>query len=383
MKRTGNNIDDLMQLALYMIPKYMKRIDRYNRRHYKDLGHDKEYYEEQYMDNKELIKFIEKNILKEEGILTGKKDRDKSIKTKNEKSEDILESGIIKKVKDKVEKKLDDFDEKESDSVDIGKKKEIQDKKISEDSDKKEEESKTQISKANGKGNNDEKQKADTDKADEDKVSDKNEADEDKVSDKNEADKDKVSDENEAIGKEEKKQVIKPKKSYNVLSRSKVCVACNRSISNLMNKLIGEKLDLCVKEDKMSILNEVSLIYSDEVLIKLTNELEEKIIIPIKNVVGLQSNKISSLDKSLKEVSKDQCCKFEKSMENYFNDLVGKKVIIQTSGQGKFAYIYNKTVVEVGVGFVVIEDNMIVTFSSIVLIRELKGNDIVKLLGDS
>ena len=361
MKRTGNNIDDLMQLALYMIPKYMKRIDRYNRRHYKDLGHDKEYYEEQYMDNKELIKFIEKNILKEEGILTGKKDRDKSIKTKNEKSEDILESGIIKKVKDKVEKKLDDFDKKESDSVDIGKKKEIQDKKISEDSDKKEEESKTQISKANGKGNNDEKQKADTDKADEDKVSD----------------------ENEAIGKEEKKQVIKPKKSYNVLSRSKVCVACNRSISNLMNKLIGEKLDLCVKEDKMSILNEVSLIYSDEVLIKLTNELEEKIIIPIKNVVGLQSNKISSLDKSLKEVSKDQCCKFEKSMENYFNDLVGKKVIIQTSGQGKFAYIYNKTVVEVGVGFVVIEDNMIVTFSSIVLIRELKGNDIVKLSGDS
>ncbi|WP_333886592.1 hypothetical protein [Clostridium sp.] len=361
MKRTGNNIDDLMQLALYMIPKYMKRIDRYNRRHYKDLGHDKEYYEEQYMDNKELIKFIEKNILKEEGILTGKKDRDKSIKTKNEKSEDILESGIIKKVKDKVEKKLDDFDKKESDSVDIGKKKEIQDKKISEDSDKKEEESKTQISKANGKVNNDEKQKADTDKADEDKVSD----------------------ENEAIGKEEKKQVIKPKKSYNVLSRSKVCVACNRSISNLMNKLIGEKLDLCVKEDKMSILNEVSLIYSDEVLIKLTNELEEKIIIPIKNVVGLQSNKISSLDKSLKEVSKDQCCKFEKSMENYFNDLVGKKVIIQTSGQGKFAYIYNKTVVEVGVGFVVIEDNMIVTFSSIVLIRELKGNDIVKLSGDS
>lgn len=356
MKRTGNNIDDLMQLALYMIPKYMKRIDRYNRRHYKDLGHDKEYYEEQYMDNKELIKFIEKNIFKEEGILTGKKDRDKAKKIEEKKPEGMLEGSIVKKVKDKVEKKLDDLGKEESDFTDSDKKKEIQDKKTFEDSNKKEEENKEQISVENGKENNDEKQKNDESKA---------------------------SDENEAPGKEDKKQVIKPKKRYNILSGRKGCIACNRSISNLMNKLIGEKLDLCVKDDKMSILNEVSLIYSDEVLVKLTNELEEKITIPMKNVVGLQSDKISSLDKSLKQVSKEQFCKFEESMENYLNSVIGKKVVIQTSGQGKFAYIYNKTITEVGMGFVIVEDNMMITFSSIVLIREFKSNDAVKPSGDS
>lgn len=373
MKRRGNNIDDLMQLALYMIPKYMKRIDRYNRRHYKDLGHDKEYYEEQHVDNKELIKFIEKNILKEEGILTGKKDRDKPKKIENEKAENLLESSIVKKVKDKVEKKLDDFDKKESDSIDIDKEKEVQDKKISEDGNKKEGENKGQIPKVNEKGNNDEKQ----------------EPDENKVSDESKApsDESKAPDEKKAPDEEEKKQIAKPdgivKKRYSILSSSKHCITCNRGISNLMNKLIGEKLDVCVKDDKMSILNEVNLIHSDEVLIKLTNELEEKIIIPMKNVVGIQSNKLSSLDKSLNEVPKGYYCTFEKSMEEYFNSLIGKKVIIQTSGQGKFAYIYNKTITEVGLGFIVIDNDMMVTFSSIVLIRELKDTQSRELSGDS
>lgn len=360
MKRRGNNIDDLMQLALYMIPKYMKRIDRYNRRHYKDLGRDKEYYEEQHMDNKELIEFIEKNILKEEGILTRKKDRDKPKKLENEKAENLLESSIVKKVKDKAEKKLDDFDKKESDSIDIDKEKEVQDKKISKDGNKKEGENKGQIPKVNEKGNNDEKQ---------------------------EPDENKVSDESKVPDEEEKKQIIKSdgivKKRYSILSSSKHCITCNRGISNLMNKLIGEKLDVCVKDDKMSILNEVNLIHSDEVLIKLTNKLEEKIIIPMKNVVGIQSNKLSSLDKSLKEVPKGYYCTFEKSMEEYFNSLIGKKVIIQTSGQGKFAYIYNKTITEVGLGFIVIDNDMMVTFSSIVLIRELKDTQSRELSGGS
>ncbi|WP_368487622.1 hypothetical protein [Clostridium sp. BJN0013] len=356
MKRTGNSIDDLMQLALYMIPKYMKRIDRYNRRRYKDSGndHDKEYYKEQYIDNKELIEFIEKNILRQEGILTGKRDKEKPKKTENEKTESVLDSNIVKKIKDKVEKKPENHDKKEPDKkIEIDNKKESEGKKASENKDKKEEENKGQTSK------------------------EEEEENKGQISKKNEEHNHNNVEKKAPNEKEEKEQITKPngivKKRYNILSGSKYCITCNKGISYVMNKLIGEKLDVCVKDDKMSILNEVNLIHSDEILIKLTNESGEKIIIPMKNIVGLQSNKLSSLDKSLKQVSKGYYCIFEKRMEDYFNSLIGKKVIIQTVGQGKFAYIYNKTITEVGLGFIVVDNSMMVVFSSIVLIRELKN----------
>lgn len=354
MKRTGSSIDDLMQLALYMIPKYMKRIDRYNRRHYKNLGHDKEYYEERYMDNKELLEFIEKNILKQEGILTGKKDKDKEKpqKSENQKIENPLDDYVAKNVKNVLEgKKPESGGSKASDKklqVDnkIDNKKENNDNKISKDKEEKQ--------------NND--NVPNVPKVDEEDNKDEKVEKKDYLEKKN----------REQISKKISKPNGIVKKKYRMLSVSNRCSNCNKGISSIMDKLTGEKLDVCVKDDKMSIFNEVNLIHSDKVLIKFVNELGEKIITPIKNIVALQSDKLSSLDKYLDEIPKGYRCILERNMEDYFKSIIGKRVTIQTVGQGKFAYMYNKVITKVGLGFIIVEDNILVAFSSIVLIKELK-----------
>ncbi|MFL0195882.1 hypothetical protein ACJDU8_09950 [Clostridium sp. WILCCON 0269] len=355
MKKTGNNIDDLMQLALYMIPKYMKRIDRHNRRHSKNLEHDKEYHERQYIDSKDLIRFIEKNIFEKDGILLGKKDKDK-LKETNKISDDNV-SGEVKSQKQE-EKSKEPEDKKEEDS-----KKEPENKK-EEDSAKEPENKKEEDSAKEPENKIEEDSKKEPD----------NEKEEDS---KKELDNKKEDSKKESDDKEEK-QIKKidgaVKRKYNLLSSSKCFSTCNRGVSNLLNKLVGEKLDICVKDDKMSTLNGVNLVHSDEILIKLSNESGEIIVIPVKNIVGLQSEKLSSDDKNLEQVHKRAYCTVEKRMEDYFNSIIGKKVIIQTGGQGKFGYIYNKTITKVGVGFIIIDNNMMVTFQSIVLVRELESD---------
>lgn len=294
----------------------MKRVKKYNKRHFRDSHHDRDYYKAQYMDNKDLINFIEKNILgiRGRGEDGGKKANKEIIGGKTE--------GIAK----------NPFHEE------INKMAHEQIKKISEGGDKKEEHKKRSPGEDKELKENDHNKKHDS----------------------------------KDINKIEHADL----KDGNRLSLKNKCFSgCNREIKNLLNEFSHEKLDICVEGDESGVLEQVNLISSDERMARFKNKEEEIIVIPIKNIIGMQLPVPISIGKYSKKDDSSCCCSFEKSMRDYFNTLIGKRVDIQTSGQGKFKWLYNKIITGVGKGFIIIENNVIITFCKIVIIRELKCNE--------
>lgn len=103
-----SNEDDLMQLALYMIPRYMKRIKKYNRR-YMDMeenhgGHNHGHEDQPFIDEKKLIDFLKDNLMQKKDIEHLKKKNnppgDDLIKKGKEKAKDIIDKAVDADIKE-------------------------------------------------------------------------------------------------------------------------------------------------------------------------------------------------------------------------------------------------------------------------------------------
>ena len=77
-----------------------------------------------------------------------------------------------------------------------------------------------------------------------------------------------------------------------------------------------------------------------------------------------------SISESFTEDDMTNCCPLEKSFQNYFSELVGKRVSMQTQGQGKFRYLSDRVVTGTGKGFVIVEDKTVILFCKIVFVKE-------------
>lgn len=96
-----------MQLALYMVPKYMKRIQKYNKM-FANSDNEKEYYEQEYADNKEIFDFIQKNIIEKNKDLLKSESEDKTKKIAEKTDTKDKDEKEKKEEKDKSEEKKED-----------------------------------------------------------------------------------------------------------------------------------------------------------------------------------------------------------------------------------------------------------------------------------
>ncbi|WP_039655591.1 hypothetical protein [Clostridium tyrobutyricum] len=269
MSRSYNDIDDFMQIALYMLPKYMRRIERY-RRHYNDHGepdnhfkrekHSHGYHEDPLIDRKKLFDFLEKNFLSE-----------KDINSKNKKREVKQDKKVIQK-----------------------------DNKIS--------------------------NKA----ADDSLVKDKKETKVKETSDKKD---------------------------------------CHNHISQLLSGFYGQYIDISFKYPSVNTMENVFLIYADDNILKIRDSQNQIFVLPVWNISGIYLKDNSFKEDTTKHTHAESIS-MENYMEKYFNSHIGKKISIETINQGKFKFIKECIVKKVYDRFVLFDNNIIISFSSIMLIKE-------------
>jgi hypothetical protein len=331
LRRSRNDMDDLMQIALYMFPKYMKRIKKYDRRHFEGSHHDKDHHRDydEYEDLKDLIGFIEKNIIGGKGKedFVDKKsikqiDGGKSQNT----GENPIHREILKRAQEQIKKSGQEPDKKLPD-----------DRNMSQDG-----------------------RAANSIKRDGRAV---------ESSSKNVEDTQNVK--QERVDTDGIKQ-LDSKETREMPTKGAGFSACSEEIKNLLNRYVNKKFDICTDGDENCMFEQINLICSDENLAKCKNGEGETIVIPVRNIVGMNFPEPVYMEEHSKKDDMTYCCSLEKSLSDYFAALVGKRVCIQTRGQGKFKYLSKKMVTGTGKGFVIIENNIVILFSKIVFIRESK-----------
>lgn len=259
----------------------MKRMQKFNKMYAEGFHDEKEYYEQEYADNKEIIDFIEKNII--------------------EKNKASLKSDAENKPKKVFQSSSDEKDK----------------------SNKKKDEDKKETSKKHSSRKKDKSLKKSEEKDD------------------------------------------------NFILKDKCILNCNAGVRDLLNELGDEKIDLYVKNDTSGIFKQISVVRSDRELAKF-NSKDSDIVVPLKNIVGIYCSKLSSVEKSLEKDKSRTKCSFEKSMRDYFNSLKGKVIELCTKGEENFKYLKEKTITNVGRGFIIVNDNTMVTFCNILFVKELK-----------
>ncbi|MBV4418109.1 hypothetical protein KM800_02000 [Clostridium tyrobutyricum] len=265
MSRSYNDIDDFMQIALYMLPKYMRRIERY-RRHYNDHGepdnhlkgqkHSHDYHKDPLMDRKKLFDFLEKNFLSE-----------KDIGSKNKKREV------------NQDKKISDKDNKISNKV-----------------------------------------------------------------------------AGDSLAKDKKEMKVKEtsaKKDY------------HNHISYLLSEFYSKYIDISFKYPALNTMENVFLIYADDNILRIRDSQNQIFVLPVCNISGIYLKNVPFKEDDTKHTNVESI-----SMEKYFNSHIGKKISIETINQGKFKFIKECVVKKVYDGFVLFDNNIIISFSSIILIKE-------------
>jgi acyl-CoA thioester hydrolase len=125
--------DDFMQFALYMMPRYMKRIKRYNRRHNRhvkrsleDYGRKRvDYDEKSLIDTGFLMDYIKKNLMQQIDFKSNDKEDNHKDKN-NPNKQDILDISALKKGKEKANKIIEnaissDINPKKDNTVNVDK----------------------------------------------------------------------------------------------------------------------------------------------------------------------------------------------------------------------------------------------------------------------
>jgi acyl-CoA thioester hydrolase len=117
-RRYAGNTDDFIEFALYMLPRYIRRIERYKRRydkiyikkekefhHHKDKEDKKEnFFLDEFVDKKMLMDIIKKNLFDQKDALSGEEKGSKKSKLSNKHNPDDT---ILKKGMEKADKILD------------------------------------------------------------------------------------------------------------------------------------------------------------------------------------------------------------------------------------------------------------------------------------
>lgn len=291
-----SNEDDLMQIALYMIPRYMKRIKKYNKRYIEDDleedGHEHEHGDEPFIDEKKLIDFLKDNLMDKKGMehdnkKNGPQDND-LIKKGKEKAENIIDKAIDADIKE--EKSNSGKADKSS--------------KVSKPTKPSEPTKPTKVDKGENKDND---------------------------------------------------TKIENKHYY---------------ISNFLANFSGKSVEVGLKYSAINCLDNVSLIYADESLIKIQNVSKKTFVVPIKNIAGIYLKDYSTKNQIVKAETDNKPVK--KTMGDYLKSIISdKKISIETTSNGRFKSIKEVFVKKAYDNFIMLDNGLIISIDSIVLIEEL------------
>lgn len=144
---------------------------------------------------------------------------------------------------------------------------------------------------------------------------------------------------------------------------------CVDGIEKILIELVGEKVDICITNSTMFLLNAVTILNAEDDIIKLRTSLNTIIVVPIAEIVAIRCNLIYGIN--FENNCNFEVCKKEEGLRRYFASIIGKKVSIQTKGEGEFKYISNRIVTGTGKGIVIVEGTIAISLSKITLVEEI------------
>jgi hypothetical protein len=153
------------------------------------------------------------------------------------------------------------------------------------------------------------------------------------------------------------------------IKKNEICNNCTGGIEKILKELIKEKVDIAVTDSTMFLLNAVTILSVEEAIVKLKTTANTTIIIPIQEIVAIRSDLIYGI--SFQNNCEFEACRGEESLRRYFVSIIGRKVSIQTKGEGEFKYINSRIVTGTGKGIVIIEGTIAISLSKIILIEEI------------
>jgi hypothetical protein len=144
---------------------------------------------------------------------------------------------------------------------------------------------------------------------------------------------------------------------------------CVDGIEKILIELVGEKVDICITNPTMFLLNAVTILNVADDILKLRTSLNTIIVIPIEEIVAIRCKLIYGIN--FENNCNLDVCKKEEGLRRYFASIIGKKVSLQTKGEGEFKYISNRIVTGAGKGIVIIEGTIAISLSKITLVEEI------------
>lgn len=153
------------------------------------------------------------------------------------------------------------------------------------------------------------------------------------------------------------------------ITKNEIYNNCIGGMEKILKELIEEKVDISIADSTMFLLNAVTVLSVEGTIVKLKTTVNTTIVIPIQEIVAIRSNLIYGI--SFKNNCNLEVCKEGESLRRYFASIIGKKVSIQTKGEGEFKYINSRIVTGTGKGIVIIEGTIAISLSKINLIEEI------------
>lgn len=154
----------------------------------------------------------------------------------------------------------------------------------------------------------------------------------------------------------------------NDIKKSETYNSCVDGIEKILKELIGEKVDISITDSTMFLLNSVIILSVEESIVKLRTVLNTTIIVPIQEIVAIRCDLIYGIN------FEDNCdldvYQKDDGLRRYFATVIGKKVFIQTKGEGEFKYINNRIITGTAKGIVIVEGTIAISLSKINLVEE-------------
>lgn len=309
LRKPNNDMDKIMDLFLYIFPKYLDKIS--------EQRNIRAALKKASVENR-----VDKTIFKEDEFKDNKKNHNDLNKAESLKNDDkTISKGGDSEMGDRIE----DGGITKGKDTDKDTNKDI-DKDIGNDTDK---DANKDIDKDVGK---------DTDK----------DVDKDMVKD--------ISKESSELGD-------------NDIINNEPSESCINGIEKILKELIGEKVDISITDSTIFLLNAVTILSVTDATVRLKTTLNTTIIVPIDEIVAIRCDLIYGI--SFEENCGLEVCKREESLKKYFTSIIGKKVSLHTKGDGEFKYINSRIITGTGNGIVIIEGTIAVSLSKIILIQEV------------
>lgn len=154
----------------------------------------------------------------------------------------------------------------------------------------------------------------------------------------------------------------------NDIKKSEVYNSCVYGIEKILKELIGEKVDISITDSTMFLLNSVIVLSVEETIVKLKTVINTTIVVPIQEIVAIRCDLIYGIN------FEDNCNldvrEKDDGLRKYFSTIIGKKVFIQTKGEGEFKYINNRIITGTAKGIVILEGTIAISLSKISLVEE-------------